>query len=84
MAYGPVLGAGSLAVIIPPSALAVLLGSLAQIDVGALLIAGVVPGLVLTLMFVALISSQARRSTRRRAAVRAPSATGCARSWWRC
>ncbi len=59
MAYGPVLGAGSLAVIIPPSALAVLLGSLAQIDVGALLIAGVVPGLLLTSMFIVLIFTQA-------------------------
>ena len=59
MAYGPVLGAGSLAVIIPPSALAVLLGSLAQIDVGALLIAGVVPGFLLAAMFVALIFVQA-------------------------
>jgi len=37
MVYGPVLGAGGLAVIIPPSSLAVLLGSLAQIDVGAVL-----------------------------------------------
>lgn len=60
MAYGPVLGAGSLAVIIPPSALAVLLGSLAQIDVGALLIAGVLPGFLLTTMFLALIFTQAR------------------------
>ncbi len=60
MAFGPVLGAGSLAVIIPPSALAVLLGSLAQIDVGALLIAGVVPGLLLTAMFIGLIFAQGR------------------------
>jgi tripartite ATP-independent transporter DctM subunit len=60
MAYGPVLGAGSLAVIIPPSALAVLLGSLAQIDVGALLIAGVLPGFLLTTMFLVLIFTQAR------------------------
>jgi len=59
MAFGPVLGAGSLAVIIPPSALAVLLGSLAQIDVGALLIAGALPGLLLTAMFVGLIFTQA-------------------------
>lgn len=58
MAYGPILGAGSLAVIIPPSTLGVLLGSLAQIDVGALLIAGVLPGLVLVTMFAALIWAQ--------------------------
>lgn len=58
MAFGPVLGAGSLAVIIPPSSLAVLLGSLAQIDVGALLVAGAVPGLVLAVFFAALIFVQ--------------------------
>ncbi|HMA09621.1 MAG TPA: TRAP transporter large permease subunit [Ramlibacter sp.] len=59
MAFGPVLGAGGLAVIIPPSSLAVLLGSLAQIDVGALLIAGFLPGLLLTAMYIALIAVQA-------------------------
>jgi tripartite ATP-independent transporter DctM subunit len=58
MAYGPILGAGSLAVIIPPSTLGVLLGSLAQIDVGALLIAGFIPGLVLVVMFAMLIFVQ--------------------------
>ena len=55
MAFGPILGAGALAVIIPPSTLGVLLGSLAQIDVGALLIAGFVPGLVLVTLFCGLI-----------------------------
>ncbi|MER8553942.1 TRAP transporter large permease subunit [Mesorhizobium sp. M1217] len=60
MAYGPVLGAGSLAVIIPPSSLAVLLGSLAQIDVGALLIAGALPGLLLVVMYAALIFAQTK------------------------
>lgn len=58
MAFGPILGAGSLAVIIPPSTLGVLLGSLAEIDVGALLIAGVIPGLILVSMFAVLIFVQ--------------------------
>lgn len=58
MAFGPILGAGSLAVIIPPSSLGVLLGSLAQIDVGALLIAGFVPGLLLVAMFGLLVFVQ--------------------------
>lgn len=60
MAYGPILGAGSLAVIIPPSSLGVLLGSLAQIDVGALLIAGVIPGLLLVSMYAGLIYVQTK------------------------
>ncbi|ARD70009.2 Large permease component (TRAP transporter) BbdB3 (plasmid) [Aminobacter sp. MSH1] len=55
IAIGPILGAGGLAMIIPPSALAVLLGSLAKIDIGALLIAGIVPGIVLAASYIAVI-----------------------------
>ena len=55
MSIGPILGTGGLAMIIPPSSLAVLLASLAQINVGAVLIAGLLPGLVLAAMYVALI-----------------------------
>ncbi|MGE5145749.1 MAG: TRAP transporter large permease [Candidatus Eiseniibacteriota bacterium] len=58
MALGPILGSGGLAVIIPPSGLAVLLGSLAHIDIGALLIAGVVPGVLLAFMYATLIFLQ--------------------------
>ncbi len=49
------MGTGGLAIIIPPSALAVLLATLAQIDVAALLIAGVIPGLVLASFYIATI-----------------------------
>jgi tripartite ATP-independent transporter DctM subunit len=42
-------------VIIPPSALTVLLATLGQTDVGDLLIAGVIPGLVLAVMYGILI-----------------------------
>jgi tripartite ATP-independent transporter DctM subunit len=55
LSMGPIMGTGGLAVIIPPSALAVLLATLGQIDVGALLIAGVVPGVLLAVMYAALI-----------------------------
>ncbi len=55
MAMGPILGTGGLAVIIPPSGLAVLLGSLAHIDIGGLLIGGVIPGLILATLYVLLI-----------------------------
>lgn len=55
MSIGPILGTGGLAIIIPPSALAVLLATLARIDVGALLIAGVVPGLILAGFYIATI-----------------------------
>jgi tripartite ATP-independent transporter DctM subunit len=55
LSIGPIMGVGGLAVIIPPSALTVLLATLGQTDVGALLIAGIIPGLVLALMYGVLI-----------------------------
>lgn len=60
MSIGPILGTGGLAIIIPPSALAVLLATLAQIDVAALLIAGVIPGLLLAGLYIAMIALQTR------------------------
>ncbi|MEO1686482.1 MAG: TRAP transporter large permease subunit [Pseudomonadota bacterium] len=60
MSIGPILGTGGLAIIIPPSALAVLLATLAQIDVGALLIAGVIPGLILAALYIGTIWLQTR------------------------
>ena len=60
MSIGPILGTGGLAIIIPPSALAVLLATLAQIDVAALLIAGVIPGLILAGFYVATIWVQTK------------------------
>jgi tripartite ATP-independent transporter DctM subunit len=47
MTLGPILGSGGLAVLIPPSALGVLLASLAQISVGQFLIAIIIPGLLI-------------------------------------
>ena len=61
MSIGPILGTGGLAMMIPPSALAVLLGTLAELDIGKLLIAGVVPGLILALMYTVLIYVMAKR-----------------------
>lgn len=60
MSMGPILGAGGLALLIPPSTLAVLLGSIAQINIGALLMAGLFPGLVLALLYAGSIWLQVR------------------------
>ena len=60
MSIGPILGTGGLAIIIPPSALAVLLATLAQIDVAALLLAGVIPGLILAGFYIATIWLQTK------------------------
>ncbi|MDH5577488.1 MAG: TRAP transporter large permease [Betaproteobacteria bacterium] len=51
IAIGPIVAVGGLAMLIPPSALAVLLGSIAQIPIGELLIASIVPALILAAMF---------------------------------
>jgi tripartite ATP-independent transporter DctM subunit len=55
MAMGPIMAIGGVDMLIPPSALTVLLGSLANISISHLLIAGIVPGAVLSLMFVGWI-----------------------------
>ncbi|MBC6408735.1 MAG: TRAP transporter large permease subunit [Rhodobacteraceae bacterium] len=59
MAIGPILGTGGLAMLIPPSALAVLLATLADLDIGALLIAGILPGLMLAVFYAILILGMA-------------------------
>jgi tripartite ATP-independent transporter DctM subunit len=55
MATGPLMAIGAVDMLIPPSALTVLLGSLANISISKLLIGGVMPGLVLSLAFVIYI-----------------------------
>ena len=58
MSMGPILGTGGLAMIIPPSSLGVLLASIAQVDVGRLLIAGLLPGILLATLYAAMIAFQ--------------------------
>src|SRR5688500_5460956 len=55
MAMGPIMGIGGVDMLIPPSALTVLLGSLAGISISQLLIAGIVPGVMLSCLFVGWI-----------------------------
>jgi tripartite ATP-independent transporter DctM subunit len=59
MAMGPIMGIGGVDMLIPPSALTVLLGSLAGISIAGLLIGGIVPGLILSVMYVAYIITRA-------------------------
>jgi tripartite ATP-independent transporter DctM subunit len=60
MATGPVMAIGAVDMLIPPSALTVLLGSLSGISISKLLIGGVVPGLILSVAFVAYIVVRVR------------------------
>ncbi len=55
IAAGPIMAIGAVDMLIPPSALTVLLGSLSGISISKLLIGGVVPGLLLSVAFVAYI-----------------------------
>ena len=54
-AMGPILAIGGVDILIPPSALAVLLGSLAGISISGLLIGGIVPGLLLSALFIGYV-----------------------------
>ena len=55
MAMGPIMATGGIAMLIPPSALAVLLGSLANISIATLLIAGIIPGLIMSLLYIGYV-----------------------------
>ena len=60
MAMGPIMAIGGVDMLIPPSGLTVLLGSLAGISISGLLIAGIVPGILLAIIFVAYIIIRVR------------------------
>jgi tripartite ATP-independent transporter DctM subunit len=55
MSVGPIIGAGGLAILIPPSALSVIFASIAQISVSGVLIGGAIPGVILGAMFCVFI-----------------------------
>ena len=55
IAMGPIMATGGIAMLIPPSALAVLLASLAEQSIAALLIAGILPGLLMAFLFLAYV-----------------------------
>jgi tripartite ATP-independent transporter DctM subunit len=58
MSIGPIVGSGGLAMMIPPSALAVLFGSTARISVAGILIAGILPGLIMAGFYTLYITSR--------------------------
>ncbi len=62
LAAGPIMAIGAVDMLIPPSALTVLLGSLSGISISKLLIGGIVPGVLLALAFVAYIVVRVRLS----------------------
>src|SRR6267378_1488145 len=77
MATGPVMAIGAVDMLIPPSALTVLLGSFSGISISKLLIGGVVPGLILSVSFVIYIIVRVKADP-----TLAPAAPIEARSGW--
>lgn len=55
ISMGPIMATGGIAMLVPPSALAVLLGSLAYIPVSSLLIAGILPGALMAILFLGYV-----------------------------
>ncbi len=55
MSLGPILGSGGLAIMIPPSALGVLLACLGHISVGSFLIAIIIPGIIMASLYSAYV-----------------------------
>ncbi|HVL56070.1 MAG TPA: TRAP transporter large permease [Burkholderiaceae bacterium] len=60
LAMGPIMATGGIAMLIPPSALAVLVGSLAGISISKLLVAGILPGLLMAILFFGYIVLRAK------------------------
>jgi tripartite ATP-independent transporter DctM subunit len=55
MSLGPLMGVGTVDALIPPNALTVVLASLANIDVGQLLMAGIVPGIIMSGLYLVYV-----------------------------
>jgi tripartite ATP-independent transporter DctM subunit len=62
IATGPIMAIGAVDMLIPPSALTVLLGSLSGISISKLLLGGIMPGILLSVAFVAWIILRVRIS----------------------
>jgi tripartite ATP-independent transporter DctM subunit len=56
LATGTVAAAGTLGILIPPSTVFIVYGILVEESIGKLFVAGIVPGIILSLMFVAVVA----------------------------
>jgi tripartite ATP-independent transporter DctM subunit len=65
MAVGSLAGAGTLGLLIPPSIIMIVYGVAAQVSIARLFIAGVIPGLLLVLLFSGYIATWALLHPRR-------------------
>ncbi|SDB81906.1 TRAP transporter, DctM subunit [Raineyella antarctica] len=56
LAVGSIMASGGLAMILPPSALAILWGGIAEVPIGPLLIAGIIPGLMMSVGYMIVVT----------------------------
>jgi C4-dicarboxylate transporter DctM subunit len=64
LATGSVAAAGSLGILIPPSTIFIIYGILTEQSIGKLFIAGVIPGVILAVLFMAVVSLLCLRNPR--------------------
>jgi tripartite ATP-independent transporter DctM subunit len=60
MSLGPILGSSGLAIMIPPSSLAVVLGVIAELSIRRILIGIIIPGLLMALLYIIYILVRGR------------------------
>lgn len=56
LSSGSIVAGGTLGILIPPSTLLIIYGMLTEQSIGALLIAGILPGILLTILFIITVS----------------------------
>ena len=83
-ALGSLAAGGTLGIMIPPSINFIIYGSMTDTSAGKLFIAGIIPGLALAGLFMAVDlhhRDHAQGKGRDRSTCRAPSASGCCATW---
>lgn len=82
LVLGTVAAGGTLGILIPPSIPMILYGAITDESIGKLFMSGVVPGVVLTLMFIAIVVYSSRNLPMQEAASWGERITALKKSFW--